>query len=72
MKDDQNTFPLSDVVGSRYSDCFTAGKWISSTGFGNTFAGADQVFSVKVPEEEFSQAAEFLSSHGYEKALIKD
>jgi hypothetical protein len=37
-----------------------------------TFAGAEQTYSVKIPDYEFDEAAEFLIRSGYEKALTSE
>ena len=34
-----------------------------------TFAGAEQTYSVKIPEHEYEEAAEVSRKSGYEKAL---
>ena len=37
-----------------------------------TFAGAEQTYSVKIPEYEFEEAAELSRRSGYEKALTSE
>jgi hypothetical protein len=37
-----------------------------------TFAGAEQTYSVKIPEHEFEEAAELSRRSGYEKALTSE
>jgi hypothetical protein len=34
-----------------------------------TFAGAEQAYSVKIPEQEYEEAAELSRRGGYDKAL---